>query len=141
MKNVALLFVSILLFCSCAVSKYNASKKFPLSQLQEDYSVFRASLEEAHPSLYWYTPKDSMDFFFAVGQSKLRDSLTETQFRIILSYVISKIRDGHASVRPSESAARAPVLNSPFPLYIKAWPDTVVVTANLNRKDSAIVRG
>ncbi|HET7898632.1 MAG TPA: S41 family peptidase, partial [Flavisolibacter sp.] len=31
--------------------------------------------------------------------------------------------------------------NSPFPLYIKAWPDTVVVTANLNRRDSNVVRG
>jgi hypothetical protein len=28
-----------------------------------------------------------------------------------------------------------------FPLYIKAWPDTVMVMANLNRKDSNITRG
>jgi hypothetical protein len=76
-----------------------------------------------------------------VGKSKLKDSLTEPQFRTVLSYVISKIRDGHASIRPSKAAAEATGQNAPFPLYIKAWPDTVVVTANLNRKDSNIVRG
>lgn len=141
MKNLVLLFVGGFLLCGCAASKYKPSKKFSPQQLQEDYSIFRASLEEAHPSLYWYTSKDSMDYYFGVGQNKLRDSLTEGQFRTILSYVISKIRDGHASVRPSEAATKSGPFNSPFPLYIKTWPDTTVVTANLNLKDSNIVRG
>ncbi|HEV7333425.1 MAG TPA: S41 family peptidase [Flavisolibacter sp.] len=126
---------------SCTVSRYNPSRKFSPQQLQEDYSIFRGSLEESHPSLYWYTPKDSMDFYFDVGRSKLKDSLTEGQFRIVLSYVISKMRCGHTTVRPSRAAAEATGQNAPFPLYIKAWPDTVVVMANLNRKDSNIHRG
>lgn len=141
MRTGLLLIGLIFLFGSCAVSKYNPTKKFSPQQLQEDYDLFRASLEEAHPSLYWYTPKDSMDFYFDVGKSKLKDSMTEVQFRAVLSYVIAKIRDGHASIRPSKAAAEATGQNSPFPLYIKAWPDTVVVTANMNRRDSNIVRG
>lgn len=126
---------------SCSASRYSPSKKYAPQQLQEDYSVFRGSLEEAHPSLYWYTPKDSMDFYFDVGRSKLKDSLTEGQFRTVLSYVISKIRCGHTTVRPSRAAAEATARNAPFPLYIKAWPDTVVVMANLNRNDSSVHRG
>lgn len=141
MGRSALLICTIFLFGSCAVSKYNAARKFSPQQLREDYDVFRGSLEEAHPSLYWYTPKDSMDFYFNVGKAKLKDSLTEPQFRLVLSYVVSKIRDGHASVRPSKAAAEAAGTNAPFPLYIKAWPDTVMVMANMNRKDSNIVRG
>jgi len=141
MRTWLLLLLSGFLLGSCAVRQYNPARKFSPEQLQKDYSIFRSSLEEAHPSLYWYTPKDSMDFYFDVGKSKLKDSLTEGQFRIVLSYVISKIRDGHASVRSSREAAGVAGLNSPFPLYIKAWPDTVVVTTNLNRKDSNIVRG
>src|ERR671926_392925 len=130
MKIFWLLLMSGFLLGSCAVSKYNAAKKFSPEQLQEDYTLFRESLEEAHPSLYWYTPKDSMNFYFDVGKSKLKDSLTEGQFRTVLSYVIAKIHDGHASVRPSKAAAGATGQNSPFPLYIKAWPDTVMVMVN-----------
>jgi hypothetical protein len=140
-KECLLLVCVGLLLGSCSVSRYQPSKKFSPQQLQEDYAVFLGSLEESHPSLYWYTPKDSMDFYFDVGKSKLKDSLTEGQFRTVLSYVISKVRCGHTTVRPSRAAAEATGQNSPFPLYIKTWPDTVVVMANVNRKDSTIHRG
>lgn len=143
MRNLTISFFIVVLFGSCAVSKnYNPSKKFSPEQLSEDYTVFRNSLEESHPSLYWYTPKDSMDTYFDIGRNKLTDSLTEGQFRNVLNYVISKIRCGHTTARGSKAAAGyfgGP--STTFPLYIKAWPDTVVVTANLNRKDSNITRG
>lgn len=143
MRNLLAGVVVLFLFGSCAVSKpYNPSRKFSSQQLQEDYSLFRSSLEESHPSLYWYTPKDSMNFYFEVGKNKISDSLTEGQFRNVLAYVISKIRCGHTTARNSKAAVAAPVMpGSSFPLFIKAWPDTVIVTANLNRNDSNIVRG
>lgn len=143
MRNTILLLLLISLFCSCTVSKnYNPSKKFSPQQLKEDYTLFRESLEESHPSLYWYTPKDSMDYYFDAGESGLKDSLTETGFRNVLAYVVSKLRCGHTSVRASKAAAGYTDTRSPsFPLFVKAWPDTVVVTANLNRKDSLITRG
>ncbi len=142
MKNlIASLFI-ITVFINCTVSKsYSPSKKFSPQQLQDDYRLFRASLEDAHPSLYWYTTKDSLDAFFEVGRNKLNDSLTEPQFRAVLSYVISKIHCGHTTVRPSKAAANYFGGQSPFPLFIKAWPDTMVVTANINRRDTNIVRG
>lgn len=131
------------MLCSCAASKsFSPFKKYSPKELEEDYNVFQASLQEAHPSLYWYTPKDSMDYYFGVGRSKLKDSLTESGFRYVLAYVVSKIRCGHTSIRASDAALR---YNGPqglsFPLLVKAWPDTVAVTLNLNRKDSAVTRG
>jgi hypothetical protein len=141
MRNLVLLFITGLLVGSCAVSKYNPARKFSAQHLQQDYTIFRESLKEAHPGLYWYTPKDSMDLYFEAGRSRLTDSLTEPQFRTVLAYVISKMRCGHTSVRPSKAAAATSGQNSLFPLYVKAWPDTVIVTANLNRKDSNIYRG
>ncbi|HVF97752.1 MAG TPA: S41 family peptidase [Flavisolibacter sp.] len=133
----------LLLLASCTASKsFRPTKKFSPQELQTDYDIFRASLEDAHPGLYWYTPKDSMDYYFAEGQHKLKDSLTESGFRYVLASVISKIRCGHTSVRASKAAAAFNgVPGISFPLFIKAWPDTVVVTANLNRKDSSVTRG
>jgi hypothetical protein len=143
MKNLTLSLLIVLFLGSCAVSKnFTPSKKYSPEVLKEDYSVFRNSLEESHPGLYWYTPKDSMDYYFEIGKNKLADSLTEGGFRNVLSYVISKIRCGHTTARGSKAAATYFGGQSPsFPLFIKAWPDTVMVTANLNRKDSNVTRG
>jgi hypothetical protein len=134
----------LFLATSCAVSRnYNPVKKFSPGELQEDYQLFRNILEESHPSLYWYTPKDSMDYYFAAGAAKLNDSLPEYKFRNVLSYVLAQIRCGHTSVRASKEAVRYSerTRSIQFPLSIKAWGDTVVVTSNLSRKDSALTRG
>lgn len=143
MKHPILFFFFIIGFSSCAVYKnYSPNKKFGKEQLLKDYQVFRSALEEAHPSLYWYTPKDSIDFYFDKGERMLRDSFTETQFRTVLSYVIAKIKCGHTSVRPSKAMSKyLEGKVSPFPINIKAWNDTAVVTSNINRKDSNVTRG
>src|SRR5829696_5097224 len=136
-------FFALMVFGSCSVSKpFSPSKKYAPEDLVKDYTIFRSSLEESHPSLYWYTPKDGMDYYFEVGKSKLKDSLTESGFRYVLSYVISKIHCGHTSARASKAAMNfTGGQGMSFPLFVKAWPDTVMVTANLNRKDSNLVRG
>lgn len=143
MRSVSIILISAALLTGCVAGKgYNPNKKFGREQLDKDYSIFRNVLEEAHPGLYWYTPKDSMDYYFQKGEQMLQDSMTEMKFRNVLTYVVSKIRCGHTSVRPSRAAFNFNSTNFPsFPLFIKAWPDTVVVTANLNRKDSLVRRG
>jgi C-terminal processing protease CtpA/Prc len=143
MKNILPLALILLFATSCTVSKYSPAKKFSPAELKEDYSVFRNVLEESHPSLYWYTPKDSIDHYFETGAAKLSDSLSEYKFRNVLSYVVAKFRCGHTSVRASEAASRYADRTKSFalPLSIKAWPDTVIVTSNLNRKDTSIKRG
>lgn len=144
MKNGLIIFSFLLLASSCRVSKnFNPEVKYAPEVIQKDYAVFRSVLEAEHPGLYWYTPKDSMNAFFEEGARRLHDSLTEIGFRTVLSYVISKIRCGHTSVFPSKQWYRAAdsFWRHPFPLSLKIWPDTAVVTGNLNRRDSLVTRG
>lgn len=145
MKNPIIAFFILLILNSCAVSKnnYNPNKKFSPEQLQKDYELFRDILEESHPSLYWYTPKDSVDYYFELGASRLKDSLPEYKFRNVLSYVLAQIHCGHTSVRASKAATRYSdrVRSWMFPLNIKAWKDTVIITSNLSRSDSNVMRG
>jgi hypothetical protein len=79
MKNLLIALPVLFLLGSCAVGKnsYRPNKKFSPEQLQKDYELFRDILEESHPSLYWYTPKDSVDYYFDMGAGRLKDSLPE----------------------------------------------------------------
>lgn len=99
----------VLLLSSCATSRVSiVDKKYPAAQLREDYKIFRGALEENHPSLYWFTSKDSMNFFFDEGYDALKDSMTERQFRTVLTKVITSIRCGHTAVAYSKKIFPVP---------------------------------
>ena len=130
--------------CAGSHSSFKADKKYAPAKLQQDYTLFRNILEESHPSINWYTPADSMSYYFDWGYRQLSDSLTEPQFRRILTYVISKIHCGHTSTRYSRQyinyldTARLPV----FPVSIKILDnDTVVLNNNLQRNNIILPRG
>jgi hypothetical protein len=140
----ALFFAAMITGCGVSKSSFSPNKKYSPEQLQKDYSIYQDILEEAHPSLYWYTPKDSMDNYFNWGMQQLKDSLTESEFRKVLSFVTSKIDCGHTSVRASKAFLKyqdTTAILRIFPLSMKLWEDTMVVAANLNRKDSLLKRG
>jgi hypothetical protein len=144
-----LLPIVILNSCSISKSSFSPQKKYSPEQLNKDYSIFRGALEESHPGIYWYTPKNEMNSFFDWGKNQIRDSLSEEDFRKILSYVISKINCGHTVTRSSKafSRYRDTNMNKVFPLSLKIWPgpspadDTATVAANLIRKDTTLRRG
>ncbi|MEJ7681551.1 MAG: hypothetical protein WKG06_27620 [Segetibacter sp.] len=102
--------------------------------MQSDFSLLQKILESNHPSLYWYTPKDSVDYYFKASQSSLKDSLTELQFKNRIGWAISKIRCGHTVVRNSKRYTkyfehkRLPL----FPLSLKVWQDSAVVVTNFS---------
>lgn len=145
-KTLPLIFFVSWLICSCTASykNYDPAKKYSKAELTADYQLLREILEKKHPSLYWYTSKDSMDMYFDRYQRNIPDSMTELQFGWkVIAPLVDKIHCGHTSFGMSKaynnwvSGKRYPG----FPLMMKIWNDTMVVTANLNRKDSVLKRG
>ncbi len=133
------------LLVSCSISKnYNPNKKYSTETLQKDYSFLRNVLEKKHPSLYWYTPKDSMDYYFDEGYKAITDSMTELQFGWkILAPLTATIHCGHTSFSMSKGWNKF-IKNKripSFPLYLKIWGDTMVVLNSLDPKDSLMKRG
>lgn len=133
-------------FSSCSSSRQTTQieyKKFGPDQLRKDYRMFRGALEESHPSLYWFTPRDSMDRIFDQYYLSIKDSMTERQFKTMLTAVITNIRCGHTAINYSKEYSR--YLDTAdlkiFPLSFKVWKDTLAITANLNRQDSILKRG
>ncbi|MBW7892695.1 MAG: hypothetical protein H3C48_17050, partial [Chitinophagaceae bacterium] len=120
------------------------ARKFSAEAIRKDYNVLRSLLEKYHPALYWYTPKDSMDYYFDRYYHAIDDSMTRQQFGFrILAPLTTRIRCGHTSFNYPKSYNRLQQkrLSSSFPLYLKIWPDTMVVIKNLNSRDSVLTRG
>jgi C-terminal processing protease CtpA/Prc len=146
MRRLLILLLLSVAIVSCGISKssFSPRHKYSLQQVQKDYSVYQNILEEHHPSVYWYTSKDSMDYYFNRGKEQLKDSMTEPEFRKVLNYVTAKINCGHTTVRSSKAWSKyndTARLGKMFPLSVKVWDDAMEVTANLNRRDSILKRG
>ena len=133
--------VTIILCAGCGVTNknYNPNKKFSRQQLQKDYTLLRKILQEKHPALYWYTPRDSMNYYFDSLYNNIADSMTELQFGWqVLAPLTQKIHCGHTSFGMSKhwnQYIKDKIIPS-FPLHLKVWGDTMMVVGNLNRKDS-----
>jgi len=133
-------------FSSCVSSRqpgYTFNRKYAPDELKADVVLLRKILEANHPSLYWYTPKDSMDYYFDNAINSINDSLTEVAFRNKVASCISKIRCGHTSVRLSKAYDRLASKNRypQFPLYLKVWGDSLVLLGSAFPKDSTLKRG
>ena len=140
------LLFPLLFLVSCSVSNksYNPGKKYSRQQLQQDYTLLRNILETKHPALYWYTPKNSMNFYFDSLYNNIADSMTELQFGWqVLAPLTQKIHCGHTSFSMSshwDKYIKDKIIPS-FPLYMRVWDDSMVVIGNLNKKDSLIKNG
>jgi len=127
-----------------SIRNYDPEKKYSTTELRSDYSLLQNILEQKHPSLYWYTSRDTMDRYFNYFRSLIRDSMTEHQFAWhIVAPLVDKIHCGHTSVSMSRKYAKWIIGKRipSFPLYMKIWNDSMAVTGNLNRKDSTFKRG
>lgn len=139
-----ILIAIVLAGCGTAKSSFDPQRKYSPRQLEKDYDIFQNILEESHPGLYWYTPKDSMDYYFDWGKQQIKKPLTEQEFKKVLSYVLAKMECGHTTVRSSKKYLKyLDTLRNEkfFPLSPKLWDDTTVVAANLNSRDTILKRG
>lgn len=145
MKKVFYLFIFVACI-SCNITKtasYNPNDKYSPQQLKEDFTVLDKVFKKNHPSLYWYTSKDSIDNIFSATYNSLNDSLTEQQFKKKLAWAINIIRCGHTGVRSSKNYSnyyRKQKIKT-FPLFLKVWNDSAVVIQNLSKEDTLINRG
>lgn len=148
-QNILFVIAVVLLYAlsSCSATgsvAYTPERKYSPEQLKEDVQVMEETFKKNHPSLYWYSSKEEIESSFKLAYEQLHDSLNEIQFRNVIAETIFPIRCGHTSVRFSKkynqfiSGKRLPT----FPFVAKVVDDsTLVVTANLNRRDSLIRTG
>lgn len=80
------------------VNAQNKNDLLSVPELQEDFQFFRASLEEAHPGLYWFTSKSEMDHLFDSTYASLGHEISRKDFWVILSRLATNVRCLHTYV-------------------------------------------
>jgi len=150
MKNITTIFfigLSCCLLAACSASNsvsYTPQKKLSPEQLRKDVQVMEQTLRNNHPSLNWYNNDTVINASFQRAYAMLKDSMNEIEFKNLVSETLFPIRCGHTSVRFSRRyyQYQAGRRNKSFPLGLKIIDDsTLVVTGNINRRDSVIRTG
>lgn len=138
--------INVILLFSCKASRhsYVHGQKYAPEQLIEDFDIGWKIYQNNHPSYNWYAPEDSVNKRFARARASIKDSMTEPEFRLTLSYALAGIHCGHTAVIPSKGYRKyITSQNEPvFPLHVKVWgEDSMVVLQNMHGDTSPIKRG
>ena len=138
MKVVLAIFLSSCPFSLTLGQDTYPNKKFTIQELREDFTVFRESLEEAHPGLYWFNSKDEMDRLFNEVSASLNHPMTEKEFFPKLNRIVAKIGCLHTNIRPSELLVKNyfTVDTRYFPFELKFLDDKVFIYQNMSENDS-----
>ena len=135
------LFFCCLLFWAPIMGqkKLADAPKIAPALLIKDLQTLHKILKQNHPSIYWYTPKDSMDFYFSSALASVKDSMSVWAFKNVVASYLAKIKCGHTSVHfsPKLTKQYAKYRFPQFPLQLKVWKDSAVVIGNLHSKDSS----
>ena len=78
-------------------NRLDPARNWTRERCNATFILLKKILEANHPSLYWYTSKDSLDIYFNEALAGMNDSLTELQYKNKVSWFISKINCGHTS--------------------------------------------
>ncbi len=144
-------YITMAMFCSIAMvscissrhKHYHFNQKTAPPQLRADLLLAQKILAANHPSLYWYTSKDSVQYYFQQTLASINDSLTEVEFRNKVAIYLAQIRCGHTVVRFSKNF-NSLIEKNRFPLFpfqIKTWGDSMVVVNSMLPNDSIFKRG
>jgi len=71
-------------------------------QAIEDYSILYSSLINYHPNPFLYVAESDFKKYFETQKSNIPDSLSELEFHYISRQLISQIKCGHTSAKPSK---------------------------------------
>jgi len=139
------LFFCCLLFWAPIMGqkKLADAPKIAPALLIKDLQTLHKILKQNHPSIYWYTPKDSMDFYFSSALASVKDSMSVWAFKNVVASYLAKIKCGHTSVHfsPKLTKQYAKYRFPQFPLQLKVWKDSAVVIGNIYTRDSVLKRG
>lgn len=94
--------------------------------LNEDFKIFRGTLEEMHPGLYWYQSKAELDDIFNQSERKISNKLSLIEFYRELLKIASELGCGHVWI------------DAPEPLESNLWKEDGKIPLDIKIIDSKL---
>jgi C-terminal processing protease CtpA/Prc len=105
LRNIVLIGTLAMLF-GPVLAQSPLKKVYTTDQLRRDFGLMRRALEEAHPGLYRYQPRDSVNRTFEAVAQQLNRAMTESEFQRVIHPVITQIGCGHTSLEYSKAVEK-----------------------------------
>lgn len=121
---------------------FEPEKTLSAVKMMEDFSIFKRAITQLHPGLYRYNTPAEIEKGFNEIESRLKTSLSESDFFKLLSQFASRLRCGHTYLNPlnQTKAVRARLFERRihFPFYFRLLDRRMIVTGNLSSKKLAV---
>ncbi|WCT12263.1 S41 family peptidase [Mucilaginibacter jinjuensis] len=121
---------------------YNPNHLYQPQELRADLAFLKSVLEEAHPSLYRYTPKGTIDLKFENADKQLNKPLTDKEFWKVAAPCVAAIRSGHTALYLSSAYVswqnKNPITVLPLSVYLM---NDKVYAAGFPSKTKNLYRG
>lgn len=98
MKRIILIFIIILLTNIAFAQNFGEFPKIEKVKLQRDLDLLYQGLDKFHSGMYWYTPKDSVDFAFQNAKTKISNDLNILEFHKIIAPLVALSREDHTDI-------------------------------------------
>ncbi len=104
---------------------------------KSDLRIFKKALEETHPNLYRFTPKERFEIVFDSIDRQITSRTNQLEYFRLLSKIEFLVREGHTYLRPSESLSRHTQRQRLFPFLVLLNDKTIIVKKSLEENHKA----
>jgi hypothetical protein len=101
MKKLIFLLLTVLMGASAAQSQ----KTVTLLQQQEDFKIFKTSMQEMHAGLYWFITLQQFNALYDSVYHTLQDGSSTEAFYIKLRYCMAMLHHGHDGMKMQDKEA------------------------------------
>ena len=112
---------------------------FQSGELKSDFALVRSALEEAHPDLYRYTPKEELDQAWDRAAAALDHPMTALEFYRHTGAVLALVKDGHLGWTYSDAITEYLEEIRLIPLGIRLIGKTPMVFRDLSNSGESLV--
>jgi Peptidase family S41 len=143
MKSIVALILTLICLIGQNISAQNNQplRTLTLAQQQEDFKIFRGSLNEIHVGLHWFiTEKDLNDLFDRTYNSLTENTPTEDYY-LKLRRIMASIRHGHNGINfPQENGVNYRLFSLAknkkfFPFAIRILNNRIFVAVNTSANE------
>lgn len=126
---------------SAAAQTNQPPKTLTLAQQQEDFKIFRGSLNEIHVGLNWFITEKELNDLFDKTYSSLTENTSTEEYYLKLRYIMASLRHGHNGISfPQEYGVnyRLGLLEKDkkfFPFAIRILDNRVFVAVNTSANE------